>query len=245
VLGKAPRADNLQLITEDVVNKAVNLTLKPDQYMHAPIVLGCDPAWQGSDPHVLGKRQGRQALIIGSWVHLPHETVGFTNIIAHAIKDHRSDAEFIDQHGIGGSVYDQLCALGHDPMLCNSLSTDFALSERYANARTKMWFDLLEWLKSGGSIPDDEELKADLVAPHVFLPSSGRNAGKYVLESKEDMKKRGIASPGKAEVLAYTFYQPVVRREHSHDELEWDNEMMHGTLRNETTATDYNVLDYR
>lgn len=244
VKGLAPRADNLQCIPEEVVQNAVK-TLQPDQYMHAPIILGADPAWQGNDPHVLGKRQGLQFTLLGAWQHLPYETQGFTTKLAQAIQKHRSDAEFIDQHGIGGAVLDNLRRLGFEPIACNSQTRD-GIRKDAANARTSMWLDMRDWLISGGAIPDDEELKADLMAPHLFLAESGAHAGKYVLESKKDMKKRGLASPGRAEVLAYTFYQPVVRRRHLPHELDFDSEMMHGVLKRESErAEEYNFLDYR
>lgn len=245
VLGKAPRADNLQCITEELVDRAASRILSPDEYYHAPIVLGCDPAWQGSDPHVLGKRQGLMFVVLGAWQHLPYETVGFTNVVARAIQDHHSDAEFIDQHGIGGSVYDQLRRLGYEPILCNSQSTQ-SIRRDCANARTSMWLDMRDWLINGGCIPDDEDLKNDLMAPHLILCPSGPQAGKYMLESKKEMKKRGLASPGRAEVLAYTFYQPVVRRRHTLNDVVWDGDMMHGILREEPEkAEEYNFLDYR
>lgn len=246
VLGKAPRSDSLQCISEDMVNKAVACSLSPESYMHASIILGADPAWRGSDPHVLMKRQGLQANTIGSWVHLPDETVGFTNKIAEAIKDHKSDAEFIDMHGIGGGVYDQLVSLNYEPILVNSNLRDNETSHGLlcANSRTRMWLDLRWWLAHGGSIPDDEELKRDLVAPHLFLVASGPNAGKYILETKKDMKKRGIASPGKAECLAYTFYQPVIRRSFHYDEMEFDSDMMHGYVK-DIKNEEYDLLEYR
>lgn len=245
VLGKAPRADDLQCIPEEIVEKAAARSLKPDEYYHAPIILGADPAWQGSDPHVLGKRQGLMFTLLGAWQHLPYETVGFTNVIAKAIREHHSDAEFIDQHGIGGSVFDQLTRLGYEPILCNSQSTE-TIRKDCANARTSMWLDGRDWLINGGCIPDDEDLKNDLMAPHLFLATSGKHAGKYVLESKKDMKKRGIASPGRAEVLMYTFFQPVVRRRHTIQDIVWDPDKMHGYLRSEREkAAEYNFLDYR
>lgn len=242
VLGKAPRADNLQCIPEEIVERAVKV-LKPDQYYHAPIILAGDPAWQGSDPHVLGKRQGLKFTLLGAWNHLPYETVGFTHLIAKAITEHKSDAEFIDQHGIGGGVYDQLSRLGFEPILCNSQSTE-SIRKDCANARTSMWLDMRDWLLSGGSIPNDEDLKTDLTGPHLFLATSGKHAGKYILETKKEMKKRGLASPGRAEVLAYTFYQPVIRKRHYGDEIYFDQDLLHGVVRN-TEKEKENLLDYR
>ena len=244
VLGKAPRADDLQCIPEEIIDKAMNRKMSPDQYMHAPIILTADPAWQGRDPHVLGKRQGLKFEVLGSWQHLPYETVGFTNVIAKAIAEHHSDAEFIDQHGIGGAVFDQVRRLGYEPILCNSQSSESTRKD-CANSRTSMWLDMRDWLMSGGCIPNDEELKIDLMAPHLFLATSGNHAGKYILESKKDMKKRGLSSPGRAEVLAYSFFQPVVRRRHHVNELYFDPDMGHGILREPERAPDYNFLDYR
>ena len=245
ILGKAPRADNLQCIPEELVERATKKRYKPENYYHAPIILGCDPAWQGSDPHVLGKRQGMVFWVLGAWRHLPYESSGFVTKIAQAIAEHRTDAEFVDQHGIGGATLDHLRQLGYEPMACNSQSTD-AIRKDCANARTSMWLDMRDWLKDGGSIPDDEDLKNDLMAPYLFLAPSGKNAGKYILESKKDMKKRGIASPGRAEVLAYTFYQPVVRRRHTEADIIYDAGKGHGYLREpETQAENYDFKNYR
>jgi hypothetical protein len=244
ILGKAPKSDNLQFITEEIVEAAASRTLSPDQYYHAPIILAGDPAWQGEDPHVLGKRQGLQFVVLAAPRHLPHETVGFVNLIAQATKEHKSDAEFIDMHGIGGGTYDQLCRLGFSPILCNSVGTDMA-EKHCANNRMQMWWNMREWLKSGGCIPNDPLLKADLVAPHCYLMETGAYAGKYMLESKKDMKSRGIDSPGRAEVLAYTFFQPVVRRPHGEADIEFDSKYMHGTLKDNNYAKDYNPLEYR
>jgi hypothetical protein len=81
------------------------------------------------------------------------------------------------------------------------------------------------------------------MAPHLFLATSGKHAGKYILESKKDMKKRGLDSPGRAEVLAYSFYQPVVRKRHSEADLYFDADMMHGIILEK--EEEYNFLDYR
>jgi hypothetical protein len=53
-------------------------------------------------------------------------------------------------------------------------------------------------------LPDDEELAGQLSAPKYKFDSAGR----IVIESKEDMKKRGVDSPDRADALCLTFYQP-------------------------------------
>ena len=65
-----------------------------------------------------------------------------------------------------------------------------------------------EWLKSA-SIPKDRFLKSDLISP-MMKPDS---RGAIFLESKKDMKARGLASPDAADAIALTFAFPVAHRE--------------------------------
>lgn len=58
-----------------------------------------------------------------------------------------------------------------------------------------------QWLIDGGTIPNDHELVEDLIAPEYdILPG-----GQVKLETKKDMKKRGLRSPDAADALALTF----------------------------------------
>jgi len=70
----------------------------------------------------------------------------------------------------------------------------------YANKRAEMWGEMRAWLKHG-AIPDDAELAQDLGGPEYGF--NGRD--QIQLERKEDMKKRGLASPDMADALALTF----------------------------------------
>ena len=67
-----------------------------------------------------------------------------------------------------------------------------------------MWFAMKEWLVNGGCI-DNEALADELVAPEAFV----NRYGKHQLESKDDMKRRGVQSPNMADALALTFAFPV------------------------------------
>ena len=68
-----------------------------------------------------------------------------------------------------------------------------------------MWGHVKDRLKASGAPPDDPELRADLAG--VEYGYTGQ--GKIQLEKKEDMKKRGLASPDIADALALTFALPV------------------------------------
>lgn len=76
---------------------------------------------------------------------------------------------------------------------------------RYADKRAEMWGNLGDWLRAGGALPDDPELRADLTS----LEYGYDGKGAIQLEKKEDMKKRGLASPDIGDALALTFALPV------------------------------------
>ena len=58
-----------------------------------------------------------------------------------------------------------------------------------------------DWLETTGSIPDDPELEMDLTGPEYFFSAKNQ----IQLEKKEDMKKRGLASPDCGDMLAMSF----------------------------------------
>jgi hypothetical protein len=76
--------------------------------------------------------------------------------------------------------------------------------KEYARVRDELWGKVKESLQEGLSLPEDEELAGQLSAPKYKFDSSGR----IVIEKKEDMKKRGIDSPDRADGLCLSFYQP-------------------------------------
>jgi len=80
----------------------------------------------------------------------------------------------------------------------------------YANKRAEMWGHLREWLLTG-AIDKDPDLIADLTGvEYGYVLRDGRDA--IQLERKEDMKRRGLASPDNGDALALTFAYPVAVR---------------------------------
>jgi hypothetical protein len=121
---------------------------------------------------------------------------------------------FIDGTGIGWGVIDRLNQLG-----CRNVAgVDFGskadrtdardAAARYANKRAEMWGFMKEWLKVG-SLPDDAELVADLKAVDYGYDASDA----ILLERKDDMRRRGLASPDDGDALALTFAYPVAKRD--------------------------------
>ncbi len=115
-------------------------------------------------------------------------------------------ALFVDQSGLGAGVVDRLRQIG-----IPVLAIDFGgspLDNRYFDRRSEMYWKMADWLKRGGCIPDDIQLRQELVAPNFSYSATGKIT-KLKLESKSEMRKRGVLSPDMADALALTFAAPV------------------------------------
>lgn len=200
VLGDFPRASVVQLIPLDLVEAAMGKHLRADQYNFAPKVLGVDVAWYGDDRSVIVLRQGLMSKVLGKWRDIDNMTLA--GLVAQYEDEYQTDTTFVDV-GWGTGVIDRLRQMGRNPVAVNFGGRP--TSAKYANKRTEMWCELKKWLESGGALPDDEDLRDDLVGPEYSFDPAGR----IKLERKEDMKKRGLSSPDIADALALTFAYPV------------------------------------
>ena len=75
---------------------------------------------------------------------------------------------------------------------------------KYANMRAYMWATCREWL-ARGAIDADPILEQDLTGPGYDHDKKDR----LLLESKDHMKARHLASPDDADALCMTFAAPV------------------------------------
>ncbi len=204
VLGEFPRASVVQLIPGDLVERAMGKHLRADQYNFAPVILGVDVAWYGDDRSVVVLRQGLMSTVLGTWREI--DNMQLAGLVAQFEDEHQVDATFIDM-GWGAGVIDRLRQLGRTPIPVAFGGA--ATKEQYANKRTEIWCEMKAWLEQGGVLPSNDELRDDLTGPQYGFSA----AGKIQLERKEDMKKRGLASPDLGDALALTFTAPVASRE--------------------------------
>jgi hypothetical protein len=97
--------------------------------------------------------------------------------------------------------------LGHANVIEVNFGAD-SPDSHYANMRAYMWGKMKEWLLTG-AIDADPRLEADLAGPGYFLDGKIR----VRLESKDDVKKRGLDSPDDGDALALTFARTVAARQ--------------------------------
>ena len=203
VRGLFPSLSLKQFISTGDVDAAFGRELKPAQFEFAPKILTCDPAWEGDDALVIGLRQGLLFRILRV-IPKNDNDIQIANLLANHQDQEQADAVFVDA-GYGTGIVSAGASMGRDWTLVWFAGA--AADAGCANKRAEMWKLMRDWLKGGGSIPLDKELYADLIGPET-VP---RLDGKIQLESKQDMKRRKLPSPNKADALALSFAFPVVK----------------------------------
>lgn len=205
VRGEFPRAGDRQFVSSDIVHEARGRSLKPDQYNFAPKILGVDVARNGGDQSVITRRQGLACLAQRKFRGL--DTVTLAGIVAQECREWGADKIFVDGIGVGAGVVDALHKIyGLEYLAVDAVAGATALQpSRFLNRRAEMWAIMRKWLSEGGAVPDDPELAEQLCGLEYAVTVSG----KLKLESKDDMKARGLSSPDCADSLALTFYAPV------------------------------------
>lgn len=205
VYGEFPGAGDDQFISGMLVDDAQ--ARQPYDDETAPIVIGVDPARFGSDATVLAIRQGRD--IVKIIRHRGDDTMTVVGHVIEAIEEYKPAAVFIDEGGLGAGVVDRLKEQRYKIKGVN-FGWKSGKPAMYGNKRAEMWGSMREWLRSA-SLPTDRFLKSDLISP-MMKPDS---KGAIYLESKKDMKARGLASPDAADAIALTFAFPVANREYA------------------------------
>lgn len=193
------------LLRLDVVLQAQKRQVKSDAYDFAGKALGVDVARYGSDRTVIIARQGLVAF--RPTILRNADTMTVAAAVAHHIDVWKPDSTFVDAGGIGAGVIDRLRQLRH-PVI----PVDFggrAIDPRFENKRAEMWWNMADWVKAGACLPDLQELTQDLTAPRYTYANA---RGKLQLESKDDMRERGLPSPDVGDALACTFAAPVAPR---------------------------------
>ena len=219
VRGVFPRAGVTQFIPSDLVEGAVDPKRDPDVTLYDPLIIGVDVARYGDDKTVIRFRRGRDGRTLAPIKFRGLDNMQVAARIAELNEKHKPDAIFIDGGGPGGGVVDR-CRYLRLPVTevqFGSKADRFSVGDQgtlqFANKRAEMWGLMRDWLK-GGMIDPDLELKADLTAvEYGYVFREGRDA--IILESKDDMKKRGLASPDDGDALALTFAYPVAPTDHS------------------------------
>lgn len=177
-----------------------------------PLIFGIDPASMGGDRFSVAARRGSQVL----WVQYRNKIDAEEGKawIKSLIEEHNPARVNIDAGNIGNAIVSGLKLVSpHFAEVIRGVNFGGTSQRKLAkpnnpgpkNRRAEMWERTRDWLAltEGVSIPDDDALQADLCAPRL-KPQLNND---FLLESKKEMKARGVRSPDLADAIVLTFAQ--------------------------------------
>lgn len=223
VLGEFPLADGDTVIPLDFVVSAQNRYIVVRSELVE--VWGFDIARGGSDASALVRRNSMECLPDLDMWHF-NDTMRCAGRIKAAWDAAPRRPQWIlgDVIGWGAGVVDRLRELGL-PVRGINVSEAESVDDRYANMRAQLWFRGRDWLatrdhklpppcapgapacsscRNGGS-PNEclaQLLGEELVGPRYDTRDSN---GKYIVEGKKSLRKRGFTSPNLADAFLLTF----------------------------------------
>lgn len=177
-----------------------------------PLILGADPARYGNDRFSVAWRKGRNVVKVESKSKI--DLVTSANWLRQIIDEEKPERCFIDVGGLGAGTVDILLSWGAPyTNIVKAVNFGSEPQDTYRdsggpkNRRAEMWLRSKKWLEdvAGAQIPDSDAIQADATCPGYKYDMHSR----LVLESKEDIGKRGMRSPDEWDAIALTFAEPV------------------------------------
>lgn len=198
VLGLPPVQESQQFIPVDLFETALHKQIQ--SLDHEPRILGVDVARFGNDRSALVERKGRNAKLV-KYLH-GQDTMAIVGMVINCLNEAKANGEpydyiCVDGIGVGGGVVDRLREQNYEAIDVNV--AEKARLEDCKNIRAELWKLCKDWLSEGHVT---QEFRDDLIGPQYSFDSNGR----LIIERKEDMAKRGLASPDIADALCLTFY---------------------------------------
>jgi len=207
VLGLFPRGEPDVLIGLDLVEAAIG---REDVSTAGTVVIGCDPARSGDAETVIYWRAGYE--VYEPIVRNGIDTVWTAGEIIRLAKRLHVDLEYrdkivvnVDLTGLGAGVVDTLAEhirSGNEAWIeVEEVNFGGAGNDECWDTATALLWGVKEALEFA-SLPDDDDTVAQLTTRKYRVMQDGR----VKIESKDDMRRRGLVSPDRADALGLCFY---------------------------------------
>lgn len=215
VLGEFPEIGEDTLLSPAWIKAAQERTLVPDNQDQR---FGVDVARYGSDSTIILKAAGPVARVVAETSR--QSTTETTGRVIGEVRDvYGSFTIRVDGVGVGGGVVDQLAEQGW-PVIDMQAGQAAADRERFVNARAEWFWGLRERFQQGDIDidPGDDDLAAQLGALRYKYTSRGQ----VQIESKDEMRKRGLPSPDRADALMLTYghVNPMIGETFTEEDLD-------------------------
>lgn len=201
VLGEFPQSADDSLCSRDWIETAMANEATPSA--SDLCVLAVDVARFGSDETAFALRRGNCVL----WLETRQgmDTVAVAEKAAEFALEERAQLVLVDEIGIGAGVVDILRAKG----IAGLTPVNFAAKPygehnagQYLNLRAQTYWMLRERLEKGAiRLPQDAKLATQLANLRYHFALSGQ----IQIESKDDIRRRGLSSPDRADAVAMLF----------------------------------------
>jgi hypothetical protein len=190
VLAEFPDTSDEHVITPALVRAAQERDLPGTEAG----TYGLDVARFGADSSTLYRDRGGVLRQIATW--RKQDTHTTRKAVERAVAKTPEVPIVVDADGLGAAVFDEMRAAGM-PVAPFTMTTPVQSPRRFANRRSEMWWSFREEMEEGliDLDPDDEDLAAQLQQPKWTMDARGR----IRVETKEEMAKRGLPSPDKAD----------------------------------------------
>lgn len=205
--GEFPKAEPDTFIPLELVEAATMREVEPDGQLE----IGVDVARFGDDETVLAARVGMKHVRLDAYSRQDTmETTGMVIALAKELmqsyRKHRCVVK-VDDDGVGGAVTDRLREVVREEKLpievidCHNGGAPED-KDHYENWGTESWAHLRDLLQNGEiELINDEDLIGQLSVRKYRITSKGR----ITLEGKDEMKKRGLRSPDRADAVVLAF----------------------------------------
>lgn len=204
VLGEFPESLSDTVIPKELIDSAIDRDVEP---LHEPkYVWGVDPG-RGGDPTGFCSRSENHIDDLEEWhdADLMRVVGRVHNKWNETPVRERPESIYVDSIGLGAGVADRLRELGL-PAVDVNVAESPAMKERYTRLRAELWYSVRDWFEMRSvllptSLPLIRKLASELGEPEALFSSTG----KADVESKSQMKARGVSSPNLADALCLTF----------------------------------------
>lgn len=174
------------------------------------LYVGVDVARFGDDSNCVALRRGKRILSLTSFANMDSIQVAgkVRELVRAAMTTHEmaglgeKPCVLVDVIGVGAGVYDQLAQFKELDVLDVNVARASDDDDAYHNLRSQLWFGVDSWLGDGGEIPDNAELRGDLLAPQYSFDNRGRQK----VEPKQDIKERIGRSTDSGDAVCLAVY---------------------------------------
>jgi len=168
----------------------------------AKLVIGVDVAISDKDRTAIIRRKGRVAFNLEMLSQ--YNTMEIVGRLRRIIDTEKPSKVFIDCIGIGAGVVDRLQEIGYKQVIGVNVARAANEKDKFKNTRAELWSSTRDWLQQEMpvQIPDDDDLHGELCC----LGYKENSQGQLQIESKDDLKARGMPSPDRADALCLTFF---------------------------------------